>query len=51
MQTIMIIEDDPVIREELAFLLENENYRVLSVRRDTGNRAYYRRHQSDLCFG
>ena len=31
MQTIMIIEDDPVIREELSFLLENENYLVLSV--------------------
>lgn len=31
MQTIMIVEDDPVIREELAFLLENENYRVLPV--------------------
>ncbi len=31
MQTIMIVEDDPVIREELAFLLENENYQVLTV--------------------
>ena len=31
MQTIMIVEDDPVIREELAFLLENENYRALTV--------------------
>ena len=31
MQTIMIVEDDPVIREELAFLLENENYQVLPV--------------------
>ena len=31
MQTIMIIEDDPVIREELAFLLENECYQVLPV--------------------
>ena len=31
MQTIMIVEDDPVIREELSFLLENENYLVLSV--------------------
>lgn len=31
MQTIMIVEDDPVIREELAFLLGNENYRGLPV--------------------
>ena len=31
MQTIMIVEDDPVIREELTFLLENENYQVLPL--------------------
>lgn len=31
MQTIMIVEDDPAIREELAFLLGNENYQVLPV--------------------
>lgn len=31
MQTIMIVEDDPVIREELTFLLENENYQVITV--------------------
>ena len=31
MQTIIIVEDDPVIREELALLLENENYQVLAV--------------------
>ena len=31
MQSIMILEDDPVIREELAFLLENEGYRALPV--------------------
>ena len=31
MQTIMIVEDDPVIRKELAFLLENEDYRVFPV--------------------
>lgn len=31
MQTIMIVEDDPVIREELAFLLSNENYQALPV--------------------
>ena len=31
MQKIMIIEDDPAIREELALLLENEGYRSLPV--------------------
>lgn len=31
MQTIMIVEDDHVIREELTFLLENENYQVITV--------------------
>ena len=31
MQTIMIVEDDPAIREELAFLLENENYQALPI--------------------
>lgn len=31
MQTIMIVEDDPVIREEMTFLLENENYQVITV--------------------
>ncbi|WP_130864381.1 response regulator transcription factor [Bacilliculturomica massiliensis] len=31
MQKIMIIEDDPAIREELALLLGNEGYRALTV--------------------
>jgi len=31
MQTIMVIEDDPVIREELSFLLKNEGYQVCPV--------------------
>ncbi len=31
MQTIMIVEDDPAICEELTFLLENENYQVFPV--------------------
>ena len=31
MQTIMIVEDDPVIREELTFLLGNESYQALPV--------------------
>lgn len=28
MRKIMIVEDDPAIREELALLLENEGYRL-----------------------
>lgn len=32
MQTIMIIEDDPVIQEELAIVLENDGYKVVMVR-------------------
>lgn len=35
MQKIMIIEDDPLIREELSLLLENEGYEVVSVTRFT----------------
>lgn len=31
MQKIMIVEDDPAVREELALLLENEGYRPFSV--------------------
>ncbi|MCI8423737.1 MAG: response regulator transcription factor [Lawsonibacter sp.] len=31
MQKLMIVEDDPVIREELALLLENEGYQVTAV--------------------
>lgn len=31
MQTILVIEDDPVIREELAFLLNNEGYQAWPV--------------------
>lgn len=31
MQKIMIIEDDPAIREELVLLLENEGYRAVPV--------------------
>ncbi len=32
MQKIMIIEDDPAIRDELALLLDNEGYRPLPVK-------------------
>lgn len=31
MQKVMIIEDDPVIREELALLLANENYQTAAI--------------------
>ena len=31
MQKIMIIEDDPAIRDELALLLENEGYESVPV--------------------
>lgn len=31
MPKIMIIEDDPAIREELGLLLENEGYRTAAV--------------------
>lgn len=31
MQKIMIIEDEPAVREEMAFLLENEGYKPLAV--------------------
>lgn len=31
MQKIMIVEDDPVIRDELALLLENEGYQAFAV--------------------
>ena len=35
MPKIMIIEDDPAIREELALLLENEGYTALVIKRFT----------------
>lgn len=35
MQKIMIVEDDPVIREELALLLENEGYQALPLQHFT----------------
>lgn len=35
MQKIMIIEDDPLIRDEMSLLLENEGYEVVSVTRFT----------------
>ena len=31
MQKVMIVEDDPVIREELTLLLKNEGYFPLAV--------------------
>ena len=35
MPKIMIIEDDPAIREELALLLENEGYATLVITKFT----------------
>lgn len=35
MPKIMIIEDDPAIREELTLLLENEGYTTLVIKRFT----------------
>ena len=35
MPKIMIIEDDPAIREELALLLENEGYTTLVITKFT----------------
>lgn len=31
MLKIVIVEDDPIIREELALLLENEGYQAVAV--------------------
>ena len=36
MQKIMIIEDEPDVREELAFLLNNEGYRTIVIQDFTG---------------
>ena len=48
MQKIMIVEDDPVIREELALLLENEGYRALPVEQFADVVGEARRAEPDL---
>jgi DNA-binding response OmpR family regulator len=48
MQKIMIIEDDPAIREELALLLENEGYTALVIKRFTDIPAQAARERPDL---
>lgn len=40
MKKILIIEDDPVIREELALLLANEGYRTEAVTDFTAERTW-----------
>lgn len=48
MQKIMIIEDDPPIREELALILENEGYAPLPVTSFTGVPEQAARERPDL---
>ena len=48
MQKIMIIEDDPAIREELALLLENEGYTPLMVTEFTDVPSQAVRERPDL---
>ena len=48
MQKIMIIEDDPAIREELALLLENEGYTTLVITRFTDIPAQAAQEHPDL---
>lgn len=48
MQTIMIVEDDQTIRDELALLLENEGYRSIAVSDFTNVAAQAIRYAPDL---
>ena len=48
MRKIMIIEDDPAIREELALLLENEGYTPVALTRFTDVPAQAARENPDL---
>jgi len=48
MPKIMIIEDDPAIREELALLLENEGYTALLIKRFTDIPAQAAQEQTNL---
>ena len=53
MQKIMIIEDDPAIREELALLLGNEGYTPLVITEftDVPNQAAQGHPESRFCTG
>jgi len=48
MQTIMIVEDDQTIRDELALLLENEGYRSIAISDFTDITAQAVRYTPDL---
>ena len=48
MQKIMIVEDDPAIREELALLLENEGYTSLAITEFTDVPGQAARERPDL---
>ena len=48
MQKIMIVEDDPVIRDELALLLSNEGYQTIAIAEFTNVAAQVSEHDPNL---